>query len=172
MSAPKKADEQANFNRAANRLLITVQLFKIGKIDTILISGGGSDIEKDDLPESEQLKKYFIYCGVPEQNILIESMSKNTLENAKFSRQIVDQKILKGPFLLVTSAFHMKRALGCFKKVGLVVDPFPVDYYPGQRNFSFASIIIPSEDGFNKSTLLIHEIVGYIVYRLMGYAAA
>ncbi|TDO24769.1 YdcF family protein [Pedobacter duraquae] len=170
ISPPKKADEQANFNRAANRLLIAVQLFKMGKIDTILVAGGGSDIKKEDLAESEQLKRYLIYCGVPDSSILIEKRSKNTMENARFSRLLIDQQSMKGPFLIITSAFHMKRALGCFNRVGLKVDPFPVDYYPGERSFSFAQLFIPSEDGLTKSTLLIHEIVGYLVYRLMGYA--
>jgi len=170
ISPPKKQDEQANFNRSSNRLLIAVQLFNKGKIDTILVSGGGSDIKAEDLAESEQLKKYLIYCGVPESHIVTEQRSKNTMENARFSRQIIDQETLKGPFLLITSAFHMKRAIGCFKRVGLAVDEFPVDYYAGQRNFSFASFFIPSPDAFTRWTLLIHEIVGYLVYRLMGYS--
>jgi uncharacterized SAM-binding protein YcdF (DUF218 family) len=170
ISPPKRKDEQANFAKSANRLLIAVQLFKIHKIDTILISGGGSDLKAEDLPESVQLKKYLIYCGIPEQNILTEERSKNTMENARFSRQLIDQRSLKGPFLLITSAFHMKRAMGCFRQVGLNVDEFPVDYYTGERSFSFASFFIPSSDAFMKWTLLIHEITGYLVYRLMGYS--
>ena len=70
----------------------------------------------------------------------------------------------------MTSAFHMPRSMGCFKKAGLKVDAYPVDFYTDGNEAGFQSFLIPSLDAIGKWTVLIHEVFGYWVYKIMGYS--
>lgn len=158
------------FGKGADRLLQTVQLYKLGKIRKILISGGSGNIVGRKVYEADQLKKVFLYCGIPEQDLIIENQSRNTRENALFSQKILDSLGIRKDFLLVTSAFHMRRAEACFHQVGLIPAPFPVDYYYMDSKYTPDWLLIPSEAALFKWQVLIHEVIGYITYKLLGYA--
>ena len=164
----RKPHDRVYFMRGADRLLHTVQLYKMGKVKKILISGGSGALTGEKVSEAGDLKKTFLYCGVPEKDILIEDKSRNTHESAVFSKKLVDSLGIKGSFLLVTSAFHMKRSLGCFRKEGFNLNGFPADFHGGHDNFSLTDII-PGEEGLSAWSLLIHEITGYVIYNFMGY---
>jgi uncharacterized SAM-binding protein YcdF (DUF218 family) len=165
----KEALDRVYFQKGADRVLHTVQLYKAGKIKKILISGGTVTLEGRKEAEADQLKKVFLYCGVPKTDLIIENLSRNTNENSTKTKKLIDSLQLNGKFLLVTSAFHMRRAEACFKKAGISADIFPVDYYTRDRGISFDQIFIPSEGAFAKWSILIHEILGYITYKLVGY---
>jgi uncharacterized SAM-binding protein YcdF (DUF218 family) len=165
----KKPHDRVYFTRGADRLLHTVQLYSMGKIKKILISGGSGLLVGEKVSEAGDLKKAFLYCGVAENDILIEDKSRNTHESAVLSKKTIDSLGIKGSFLLVTSSFHMRRSAGCFEKAGFKVDVFPVDFYTrgSQPN---VTDLIPSEGALSGWSLLIHEITGYLTYKLMGYA--
>ena len=160
--------DRVYFTRGADRLLHTVQLYKMGKVKKILISGGSGLMIGKKVSEAGDLKKAFLYCGVPEKDIFIEDKSRNTHESSVFSKQLVDSLGIKGSFLLITSAFHMRRSEGCFVKAGLKADPFPVDFYSNDRNPSLIDLL-PLEDAISGWSLLIHEITGYLMYKIVGY---
>ena len=102
--------------------------------------------------------------------ILIEGESKNTWENATMSMELTRKKYQTPPrILLITSAFHMKRALGCYKKVGFEVVPFATDYYTHPLSPSLFSWILPESTGFYKWNILIREWVGIVAYWFAGY---
>lgn len=163
----KGINDRVFFNKGADRLLHAVQLYNAGKIKKILVSGGSGAIMGEQISEAGQLKKVFIYCGVPEAAIIIEDKSNNTVENARFSKRIIDSLYPSGEeFLLITSAFHIPRAEGCFKKAGIRVDTYPVDFYSNER----AGSLIPSGYALHKWSILIHELSGYIIYKIMGYS--
>ena len=130
------------FNRAVDRLMQAITLYRDRKIKRILISGGsGSILEKNAL-ESVILKDYLIKFGIPDSVILVEKYSKNTHENAVYSKQILDSLHTQGRYLLITSGFHMPRSLKCFKKVGMEVThivptdiPGPVNLYSTMYSF-------------------------------------
>ncbi len=157
------------FNKGADRLLHTVELYKSGKIKKIIVSGGTGTLTARKITEADQVKKGLLYCGVPDSVIFIENRSHNTAENARLSHKLIDSLHLKGNILLVTSAFHMRRAEGCFIKAGVQIDPYPVDVYSGDRDFTPDDLLIPSEAALYKWSILIYEITGYAVYRVMGY---
>lgn len=166
----KQSEDRVFFQKGADRLLHAVQLYKLGKIKTILISGGsGTIVGTASQPEADQLKSVFLYCGVAEKDIIIENKSRNTRENALFTKHTMDSLDVKGKYLLITSAFHMRRAEGCFQKAGLHPDTFPVDFYTINRRFTPDHILIPAESALFKWSVLIHEMVGYMVYKLLGY---
>jgi uncharacterized SAM-binding protein YcdF (DUF218 family) len=165
----KSDDNRVFFSKGADRVSHAVYLYKTKKIQKILVSGGsGALIPNKEMPsEAETLKKAMMQMGVPEKDILVEVKSRNTYENALFSKPIIKQMSLGKPPILITSAFHLPRALGCFKKVGVKVDALGVDYYATDKNFSVVDLV-PSEQSFASWGLLIHELIGRLSYKVMG----
>ena len=108
--------------------------------------------------------------GIPEQDFIIETESRNTRENAVFTKQVLDKEIPGGNFLLITSAFHMRRSLGCFNRAGMKVDYYSTDRFSGPRKFEFDNLFIPNSQAFESWKMLIHEVTGFIVYKISGYA--
>ncbi|WP_276348692.1 YdcF family protein [Daejeonella sp. JGW-45] len=159
------APDRVFFSKGADRVLHAIQLYKIGKITRILITGGSSSLTKKNIPESVRLKEVMLYSGVPDSVIYIESKSRNTRESAAYTKQLVDSIQIASKSLLITSAFHIPRSLGCFRKVGLKVDGYGVDYYTRDRSFN----LIPSVNALHLWTVLIHELVGYGTYKAVGY---
>ena len=157
------------FGRGADRLLHTVELYKAGKIQKIIISGGSGSLMNRRISEASQVRKAFLYCGVPDSAIISEGRSSNTVENARLTEKLIDSLKLKGNFLLITSAFHMRRAEGCFTKAGIQFDSYPVAVYSRDMGYTPVNLFIPSEEALEKWAVLIHEIAGYLVYWTMGY---
>ena len=103
------------------------------------------------------------------EDILIEDISRNTYENAKYAKELIIDHELKGPFLLSTSACHMRRSLACFDKQELQVDAFPVDYLSGKREFNPDRLFRPKSHVLKSWNALIHEWVGFLFYKIAGY---
>ena len=162
-----------NVAESADRFLQPALLLKQGKVDKILITGGNTSIGNlkiDKSNETMQVKKLLIALGIPEEKIYTENLARNTHENAVNSKKIIDSLNIKGPILLVTSAFHMRRAVACFNKVGLKCTPYVVDSKKKDTQLGILESIIPSERELLKLSYLIREMVGFVIYRLMGYA--
>ena len=158
------------FGKGADRVLHTVQLYKLGKVKKILISGGSGVLRGERIAEADQLRLVFRYCGIPDADIILENQSRNTTESSRYTKTLIDSRGGQGEFLLVTSAFHMPRSMGCFEKAGLKVDAYPVDFYSNEGSPDFESLFLPSEDALRKWSMLIHEIFGFWVYKVMGYS--
>jgi uncharacterized SAM-binding protein YcdF (DUF218 family) len=156
--------------RGADRLLHTAMLYKKGIVKNILVTGGGLKA-----PEATDMRGLLLLCGVPDSCIIMEGQSLNTRENAIFSSAILKEKFPDKKCLLVTSAFHMRRALGCFEKAGVSVDPFPTDFYAGSGQkkgtaLEFVDYIFPDAETFSNTYKISREILGYCIYRIIGYA--
>ncbi|MCX7861841.1 MAG: YdcF family protein [Bacteroidales bacterium] len=160
---------QIGMNRSIDRLLQGIKLQKKGKAKKILISGGDGSLLKSIGKEAEIIKTYLQDIGLDDDCIKIESNSQNTYENAKYSAQILRNDSAK-TVLLVTSAFHMRRALACFHKQGIYPDYYPAERYSGKRKYIFDHLLIPDLQAIEKWDKLIHEWVGYLMYKIMGYA--
>ena len=105
--------------------------------------------------------------GIPSSDIIIESESKNTHENAVESAKILNERYTDGNFILVTSAIHMPRAKRCFKKAGLTVTPFSVDQQAGPRKYLLDHLFIPNVDPLTRWGQLIKEWVGLVFIMMM-----
>lgn len=169
-SIDQKPRDRVYFNRGADRLMHALQLYKIGKVKHILISGGSGNIVGSKESEAEELAEVLKMCGVPGKDITVENKSRNTRENALFSAQVLGEKFPNQSYLLITSAFHMRRAEGCFQKAGVPVTTFTTDFYSAPRKFTPDRLLIPSEGALGKWYLLCHEILGFLTYKLIGYA--
>ncbi len=161
--------ERPQFYRGVDRLLQTVELYKLGLIKKIIFTGGSGRVLHPEMKEGEYIKRYILFMGIPEKDFIIESESQNTRENALFTKKLIDEKKITGRFLLITSAFHMRRSLNCFKTVGLEVAPYSTDRYSGPRKFEFDHLFIPNSSAFNDWNVLIHEVVGFVTYKIIGY---
>ena len=103
--------------------------------------------------------------------MIFESESKNTYENAVYTKKILDSLNLKGNFLLVTSGYHMPRAMAVFKKAGFTnLSPYITNRSSGLRRFTFDHLFIPNPGALIGLDMLIHEWIGYLTYKLKGYA--
>lgn len=167
----KTAYDRVFFSRGADRATHAVQLYKLGKIKKILITGGQGLNPANPNTEAELLRDFMVMTGIPEQDILVEPAAKNTRENALFSKEILIQEgfNLDQNFLIITSAFHMPRSKGCFDKVGLQTDTFPVDYYSQDIRFSIPVLLQPDPYSIFMWHKLFKEWIGITVYWVVGY---
>ncbi len=158
------------FFKGADRVTHALNLYHAGKVRKILFTGGNARLFEDPDRDNSPIYNFYVMCGVAPEDIIIESASRNTRENAAFVKQLVEKNRHSGKVLLVTSGFHMRRAEGVFKKVGIDVTGFSTDFYspiPKDR-FRFDSFI-PSPVVLNYWNFLIKEWIGYVVYWISGY---
>ncbi|CAN5232046.1 YdcF family protein [soil metagenome] len=154
---------------AADRVNHTLQLYKMGYISKILISGGSGRIIDVGEREADELASLLKLMGVPSDDIVVENQSRNTHESAVEIKNILEKITTPDQCLLVTSAYHMRRSLACFDKVGWHMDPFSADIVSHYRNFNFDVLFIPKTESISLWNTLIKEWVGYVTYWVMGY---
>ncbi len=158
------------FMRGTDRIMQAIELYKRGYIKKILYSGGSGSILRPDFKEAIYARRYLLTLGIPDSAIIIETESNNTRENALFSKAVLQKQCPQGKFLLITSAFHMRRAMGCFNKVGVTTDYYSTDRYSGLRAFVFDNLLIPNVGTLLQWHMLLHEMTGFVVYKISGYA--
>lgn len=155
-----------------DRMMQAIDLFTDGVSNCLIYSAGRDSVFNKYLPESILGKKYLVKSGIPDSCIWIESSSINTYENAKFTRALLEQRMpnwQKKKFLLLSSGFHLPRAVACFKKQGIQVDPYATDLRSIQSKFTLLNTLMPTYGGFEIWTFLLKEWIGQAVYRLKGY---
>lgn len=163
--------DQPIFRASSDRLWQTLRLLKTGQVDKMIITGGSGSINHPEQKEARILKKYLLKIGIPDSMVIIENESKNTRENALYTKKIIDSLHVKSKILFVTSAFHMRRSIGCFNKVGITnIRPYCTDRFSGPRKFEIDHLLIPNPEALGEFTLIIHEITGYLVYKIRGFA--
>jgi uncharacterized SAM-binding protein YcdF (DUF218 family) len=160
--------EMVQFHTATDRLMAGIQLYKTGKAKKLMISSGSGSLFKPNLKEALFIKDYLISIGIPESDLIIESNSRNTRENAIESAKILNKEYPNGKFILITSATHMPRAKRCFNKVNIPTIPYSVDHQSGPRKFIVDHLLLPNARCLSKWNTLIKEWTGFIVYKLSG----
>jgi len=163
--------ERLSIRRGGDRLWQAIHLYHIGKVDKILISGDSGYMVDKGLNEASQFKSILIDEGIPDEDILVETISKNTYQNAVESKKVLDSIPEEESVLLVTSAIHMRRSIACFEKAGFKnFGTFTTDHFTGPtRGYYFDQYIIPNESVLTDWHKLIHEWVGYVTYWAIGY---
>ena len=163
--------DKAQFSGSADRLWQVLPLLQSGQVKKMIITGGSGSILHPEYKEAAILKKYLLKIGIADSLVIIENESKNTRENATNTKVIMDSLKIKSNVLFVTSSFHMRRSIACFEKVGIKnIRPYCTDRFSGPRKFEFDHLFIPSVEALSEFTLLIHEITGYLVYKIRGYS--
>lgn len=165
-----KPDDRVYFARGADRVTHTIQLYKLGLIKKIIISGGSGLLLYEGEPEADKFRKVMIMASVPDHDIIVENKTRNTAESSVAVKKIIDSLNYKAEdCLLITSAFHMRRSLACYRKVGMDVQPFSTDFYASQRPFFISTLFLPTIHGFIVWEKLLKEWSGLAAYKLAGY---
>lgn len=168
-NSEKTPRDRVYFSKGADRITHAYQLYKLGKIRKILVSGGSSKLGDFEYKEADNLYNYLILCGMDTADIILENHARNTYENALYSSQILEEESPGKKHLVITSGFHLKRSLLCFRKLGMEVDGFSTDFYTKDRTFNLNMMLIPDPSAFSDWHLIIHEILGLLSYKIAGY---
>lgn len=157
------------FSTAVDRIIKGMEMIRENQADYLVISGGSGELIGPTLSEAKLLRDFVIRHGLPPEKILVDAESRNTRENALMTKVLLEVHHLTR-IALVTSAFHMPRAMGCFRAVGLTPVPMAVDYQVSTPNEKDFRVYCPSAEAFMKFGTLVHELVGLVIYGLRGYA--
>jgi len=151
---------------AADRIIAAAALARRYPNARVVFSGGSANLLANDAREADYAGAIFENLGIAKSRLIMERRSRNTQENAEFSKALVAPKAGEH-WLLVTSAFHMPRSVGLFRKAGFAVEPYPVDWRVGGRAdlFAFANFAI---DGLIQTDIAVREWIGLLAYRLTG----
>jgi uncharacterized SAM-binding protein YcdF (DUF218 family) len=151
---------------AADRLLAAAELARRYPKARIVFTGGSANIVANDAREADWASIVFENIGIPKERLTMERDSRNTYENALFTKQLVMPKP-GDRWLLVTSAYHMPRSIGIFRKAGFDVEAYPVDWRMRGREdlFMFTNV---GTDGLGRTEVAAREWLGLLAYRLRG----
>ena len=158
----KDKDIDYEFTESIDRILAGISLYQANR-SSILILTRGKIPWHEGIPEGEYLKDFAIRYGIPEQNILLTSEVQNTDQEAKAVKNILPNN--KKNIILVTSAFHMQRAIKVFNTYGLKVTPFAVDFKVSAERFTIIDFI-PSARSFQKTSFFVREMIGRVYYNI------
>lgn len=157
------------FHRSGDRMWQALYLYKTGKVKKLLITGGsGSLLHRKDT-EADRVYTFLQKLGVPAKDLIMEAKSRNTRENAVETAKIINASMPDANCILITSALHMKRAMGCFNKVHLKVIPYSTDFLAKPRRWDPDKLLVPNPESLGDWTSLLREIMGFYTYKMMGY---
>ena len=156
-----------NFKASSDRIWQAVELYREKRIGKIFITGGSGEIFNQNNKEAEILKTYLVKLGINEDDIYTENDSRNTYENAKESAKILKPETHKRKYLLISSAYHMRRSSACFAAQGFWFDTYVTDRYCGKRKFT-PDQFIPKAETLQNWKVLCKELVGFAIYDVSG----
>ena len=166
-------------NESGDRVIYAAWLYHQGAADTLILSGGDPSVfaPANDSVGADQMLVLLQMLGVPETAVILETNSRNTYENALYSKPLLEEIDAK-EVLLVTSAFHMPRSVAIFEKQDVSVVPLPTDFeivsYEDGRDSSFDllnafSKFLPTVSNLEVTTRAIREYIGMVIYWLRGW---
>ena len=160
---------QPALNRSAERVTTFVALARRYPEARLVFTGGSGSLTPGSLRQADVVRELLAMLGLDVSRVTFERDSRNTAENARYSRELVKPQSGE-TWLLITSANHMPRAVGCFRRVGWNVTPYPVDYQTSgatgfRPGFNFGGRL----NSLNRAT---HEWIGLIAYRLLDRTTA
>ncbi|WP_247877914.1 YdcF family protein [Azospirillum sp. TSO22-1] len=161
--------DEPSVNEAAERVLATAELGLRYPNARIVFTGGSGSLWGGRYREGEVMRAALDQVGFDTGRVLFENESRNTWENALFSRDLAGPKP-GDTWILVTSAWHMPRSVGIFRRVGWEVLPYPVDYRsrPGPKPY----LIFELDGNLDKLSWAVREWIGLVAYRLMDRSDA
>ena len=161
--------DNINLNGSVERLIESIYLIKNYPDAKIVFSGGSGLINKQNISHSDLAKKFFHKFKIDTEKIIFESKSRNTYESILYSKEIINPDINQN-WLLITSAFHMRRSINIGKKLNWKFIPYAVDFNETKKIKFIPSLNILNN--MNKFQSASHEWVGLIAYFLMGRSSS
>jgi uncharacterized SAM-binding protein YcdF (DUF218 family) len=133
----------------------------------VVYSGGNSNLVRADDTEADVAEPIFVGLGLARDRLFLDRQSRNTQENAEFSKAIAAPKPGER-WLLVTSAYHMPRSVGIFRKVGFAVEPYPVDDFKKRDWPELLTLHSSFLERLGFTDMAAREWMGLLAYRLAG----
>jgi uncharacterized SAM-binding protein YcdF (DUF218 family) len=160
------AHDVAAITAAAGRIIEAAALARRYPNARIVFSGGSSNLVSIDAREADYAASVFESLGISRERLTMERRSRNTQENAEFSKAAAAPKSGER-WLLVTSAYHMPRSVGLFRKTGFAVEPYPVDWRTekGTDILTFSPLAV---EGLARTDIGIREWIGLAAYWATG----
>ncbi|MEW6488604.1 MAG: YdcF family protein [Thermodesulfobacteriota bacterium] len=159
--------DRVEFYDRPERIIEGARLVREGRARWLVISGGSGDPFLPGVSEAELLAAFARQLGVAREAILLQGESRTTHEDAERTARLLRERKIDR-FFLVTSAYHLPRAVGCFRKQGLDPIPYPVDYRATPLRLTPLHYL-PQAWALQLSTTAVHEYLGYAGYRVLGY---
>jgi uncharacterized SAM-binding protein YcdF (DUF218 family) len=151
---------------SADRLIAAATLARRYPNARIVFTGGSGNLLSNDAREADYAAEIFESLGVSSERMAMDRRARNTQENAEFTKALAAPKSGER-WLLVTSAYHMPRAIGVFRKAGFAVEPYPVDWRVGLTAAPLNFRIL-SADGLRYVDTGMREWIGLLAYRITG----
>jgi uncharacterized SAM-binding protein YcdF (DUF218 family) len=159
---------QIEFYDSVDRIIAGIAMVKQGRAEKLLISGGTGSLYAQPVREASLLRIFALEYGLRDDQILVDDTSRNTYENALYTMHLLRTHGYQH-CLLITSALHMRRAAAIFHKQGLTPDLYPVDFHSKPEWELTPFDFLPSAHTLSLASDVIHELVGFVMYRLQGY---
>ena len=166
----KKLDRPVLIDSAAERLTAPLALKQKYPFARIIFTGGSAALQGSDFSEADGVRRFWRELGFVSNNIDYEDRSRNTFENAIYARELAHPKPGES-WLLVTSAMHMPRSVGIFRRAGFPVVAFPVDYRTDGDPSFFSAPRFPLR-AIGVVQFAAHEWIGLAVYWMTGKSSA
>jgi uncharacterized SAM-binding protein YcdF (DUF218 family) len=160
------AHGEAVFGASADRIIAAAALAHRYPNSRIIFSGGSANLISKDAKEADYAGAAFESLGVSPERLTMERQARNTLENAEFSKALAAPKS-GDRWLLVTSAYHMPRSVGVFRKAGFAIEPYPVDWRTAGRADLLKDWFL-SARGLESVDIGIREWIGLAAYWISG----
>jgi len=160
-NAPEYEGKDVLHSYAMMRTLYAARLAKKTGLDVYATGGKPLSVQYD--AEGDVMKRFLIEQGLDASHVFAENLANNTWENASLIKVMLEKKGISH-VVLVTSAWHMPRSVGCFEAQGLNVIPAPTDYLTKMSAYDVRSYL-PAGKAFYDSSLALHEYLGLFFYR-------
>ena len=166
--------QQPHFNHRAERVMSALALVERNPGLRLVYTGGSASLQGGRITEAEVARQWFTAVGVDPAALTLEAASRNTYENAVFSARLLQPRP-NDTWILMTSAMHMPRAVGAFRKAGFSVLPYPVDYSDvchdraGQTLTEFLPNLATN---LSRLADAAHEWLGLLTYWWFGWSDA
>ncbi len=157
------------FQEASDRFLQGLQLKKMMPDQKLIISGGSAEIYFEERAEADYIAEYLSILGIDSAEVAFETQSRNTYENAYYTSILCDSLNIEKEIILITSAFHMKRAKACFDKAGFKTHPLSAHSYRNYKPLKPSDYLLPSLETLQRWPVIIKEWLGLLVYKVKGY---
>jgi uncharacterized SAM-binding protein YcdF (DUF218 family) len=167
----REPNDRVYTHKGADRVLHAALLYEKNLVLHLLLTGSHyKQLIGEKRSEAASMRDLLRLCHVPDSAMTLEEESVNTRENALFCAEILKANFPEARCLLITSAFHLRRAQGCFEKAGIATDAFSTDFYSSSGFSPGVDVIFPSEEILYYNARILREILGYFTYKLIGYA--